>query len=142
MDRAIIVVEARSRELPRERDDWRTAKIQLRMARLVPAQAHAFPAAPRQDGTALAFSYLTIFRRVVVSLAVIGAVVAYVEQWPGLFAVFVCVGIGELLESSYYLSVLHWREHGQNGRGMNPPPTILQSLRDASPPGRGATRRW
>jgi hypothetical protein len=58
----------------------------------------------------LAFSYLVLFRRVVVSLAVVGAVLAWASQAPALAAAFVCVGIGELLESSYYLSVLSWRQ--------------------------------
>jgi hypothetical protein len=85
--------------------------ITLRMARVLPAQAQPNPAAPLQGETDLAFSYLTIFRRVVVGLALIGALLAFVEHWPGLRAVVVCVGIGELLESTYYLSVSRWRQH-------------------------------
>jgi hypothetical protein len=84
--------------------------IELRMARLAPIYAGSRRPVSAGETTGLAFSYLTVFRRVVVSLAVIGAVVAYVEQWPSLFAAFVCIGMGELLESSYYLSVLHWRQ--------------------------------
>ena len=60
--------------------------------------------------TTLAFSYLCLFRRAVVSLAVLGAVLAWAYQLPALMAAFVCVGIGELLESSYYISVLRWRQ--------------------------------
>ena len=60
--------------------------------------------------TTLAFRYLFLFRRVVVSLALVGAVLAWVHQFPALTAALVCVGIGELLESSYYISVLRWRE--------------------------------
>ena len=60
--------------------------------------------------TALAFRYLFLFRRVVVGLAIVGAVLAWVYQAPALTAALVCVGIGELLESSYYISVLRWRE--------------------------------
>jgi hypothetical protein len=60
--------------------------------------------------TSLAFRYLFIFRRVVVSLAVLGAVLAWAYEFRALLAACVCVGIGELLESSYYISVLRWRE--------------------------------
>ena len=60
--------------------------------------------------TSLAFRYLFLFRRVVVSLAVLGAVLAWAYEYRALMAAFVCVGIGELLESSYYINVLRWRE--------------------------------
>ena len=60
--------------------------------------------------TRLAFRYLVVFRRVVVSLAVVGAMLAWACQFPALMAAFVCVGIGELLESSYYLNVLRWHQ--------------------------------
>jgi hypothetical protein len=60
--------------------------------------------------TTLAFRYLVIFRRVVVSLAVLGAALAWAYEFRALMAAFVCVGIGELLESSYYINVLRWRE--------------------------------
>ena len=62
--------------------------------------------------TTLAFRYLFIFRRVVVSLAFVGAALAWAYQLPALTAALVCVGIGELLESSYYISVLRWRDRG------------------------------
>lgn len=62
-----------------------------------------------QGETALAFRYLFLFRRIVVGLAAVGAVLAWAYEFPALMAAFVCVGIGELLESSYYLSVLRWR---------------------------------
>ena len=64
----------------------------------------------RQTETQLAFRYLFIFRRVVVSLALVGAVLAWAYQFPALTAALVCIGIGELLESSYYISVLRWRQ--------------------------------
>jgi hypothetical protein len=60
--------------------------------------------------TSLAFRYLFLFRRVVVSLAVLGAVLAWAHEYRALMAAFVCIGIGELLESSYYINVLRWRE--------------------------------
>ena len=58
----------------------------------------------------LAFRYLFLFRRIVVSLAVLGAVLAWSYDFPALLAAFVCVGVGELLESSYYINVLRWRQ--------------------------------
>ena len=58
----------------------------------------------------LAFSYLYTFRRIIVVLALIGAGVAWTEQWTGLFTAFVCIGIGELIECSYYLGVLRWEQ--------------------------------
>lgn len=65
--------------------------------------------------TTLAFRYLFVFRRVVVSLAVLGAVLAWAYEYQALMAAFVCVAIGELLESSYYINVLHWRERESAG---------------------------
>ena len=65
--------------------------------------------------TTLAFRYLFIFRRVVVSLALVGAVLAWAYQFPALAAALVCIGIGELLESSYYISVLRWRQRSPTG---------------------------
>jgi hypothetical protein len=55
-----------------------------------------------------AFAYLCVFRRVMVGLCIAGAGVAWAEQVHWLLAVCVCVGIGELLESSYYIEVLRW----------------------------------
>jgi len=59
----------------------------------------------------LAFTYLYTFRWIVVSAALFGAGIAWVEQLPGLFAACVTIGIGEWLECSYYLSVLRWQQH-------------------------------
>src|SRR4051812_50229739 len=89
--------------------------IQLRMARLAPIQSNISLSASGQDTTAPAFSYLYLFRRIVVGLALAGASVAFLEQWTGLCAAFICVGIGELLESSYYIGVLHWRQRQAGG---------------------------
>ena len=65
---------------------------------------------PPAGETALAFRYLFLFRRVIVSLTIVGAVLAWAYQFPALTAALVCVGIGELLESSYYIGVLRWRQ--------------------------------
>ena len=66
--------------------------------------------------TTLAFRYLYLFRRLVVSLALVGAVLAWANQFPALTAALVCIGIGEFLESSYYITVLRWRQ----ARGPRP----------------------
>jgi hypothetical protein len=55
-----------------------------------------------------AFAYLYVFRRVVVGLCIAGAGVAWAEQVTWLLAVSICVGIGESVESSYYIEVLRW----------------------------------
>ena len=52
--------------------------------------------------------YLRIFRTIVVSACVLGAIIGFFERVDWLLAVSVCVGIGELLESSYYLAVMGW----------------------------------
>jgi hypothetical protein len=87
--------------------------IELRMARLTPIQPDTRLTAPRADETELAFRYLYTFRRIVVGLALAGAGVAFVEQYTSLCAAFACIGVGELIESSYYLNVLRWRQHRQ-----------------------------
>jgi hypothetical protein len=84
--------------------------IELRMARLAPMRPPARPPATSQDTTPLAFSYLYLFRRVVVALALVAALVAFAEGWTALAAAFITIAIGEWLESSYYLNVLHWRQ--------------------------------
>jgi hypothetical protein len=55
-----------------------------------------------------ALFYLYGFRRIVVGVCMAGAGVAWAEQVDWLLAVCICVGIGELLESSYYIAVLEW----------------------------------
>jgi hypothetical protein len=56
-----------------------------------------------------ALGYLYVFRRVVVGLAVVGIGVGWTAQIPWLFAASVCIGIGEWLESSYYISAIRWQ---------------------------------
>ena len=53
-----------------------------------------------------ALLYLAVFRRVVVGLCVVGAGVGLMWHVDWLLAVSVCVGIGEWLESSYYIGVM------------------------------------
>jgi len=55
-----------------------------------------------------AFVYLFAFRRVVVGACLVGVGFGVFHQIGWLTAVSVCVGIGELLESSYYISVMRW----------------------------------
>ena len=55
-----------------------------------------------------ALVYLRVFRRVVVGLCVIGVGVGLVSGVAWLVAASVCVGVGEWLESSYYLVMLRW----------------------------------
>jgi hypothetical protein len=57
-----------------------------------------------------ALTYLYTFRRVVVGLCAVAAVLAWAEQAHWVLAAAVCVGIGEWLESSYYIGVLRWGE--------------------------------
>jgi hypothetical protein len=80
------------------------------MARLAPIQPQMSQASVRQGETSLAFRYLSLFRRIVVGLALVAAIVAFAEGWPALSAAFVTIAIGEWLESSYYLNILHWRQ--------------------------------
>ena len=63
--------------------------------------------------------YLFAFRRVVVGVCLAAAGVAWIDQVAWLLAASVCVGLGELLESSYYIGVLRW---GQR-RGSLPSPS-------------------
>ncbi|HEX2036175.1 MAG TPA: hypothetical protein VHS99_18495 [Chloroflexota bacterium] len=66
---------------------------------------------------ALVYRYLTVFRRVVVGLALAGTGVGWAWQVPWLFAAMLCVGAGELLESSSYLWVLRWGQ--RRGQAQN-----------------------
>ena len=116
--------------------------IELRMARLAPIQPRLSKASVQHAETRLAFRYLTLFRRLVVTLALVGTLVAFAEGWTGLAAGFVTIAIGEWLESSYYLNVLHWR---QRHRGNSASPSRassrrLPSARLTPPPARPA--RW
>jgi len=54
--------------------------------------------------------YLRVFRRVVVGLALVGLGAGWAWQVAWLAAASLCIGAGELLESSYYLWVLGWGE--------------------------------
>jgi hypothetical protein len=65
-----------------------------------------------------ALVYLFAFRRVVVGMCLVAAGVALASQLSWLLAASVCIGLGELLESSYYIGVLRW---GQR-RGSIPSP--------------------
>jgi hypothetical protein len=60
------------------------------------------------SGPEWALAYLYVFRRVVVGLALMGAGAAWYWQLPGLLAACLCIGVGELLESTFYIEVLRW----------------------------------
>ena len=53
-----------------------------------------------------ALTYLYVFRAVVVGVCLVGAGLAWLAQAPWLLAAAVCIALGELLESSYYIAVL------------------------------------
>ena len=55
-----------------------------------------------------AAKYLQVFRTVVVGLCLVAAMWGWAEHIDWLLAAGVCVGVGEFLESSYYLVVLDW----------------------------------
>ena len=60
--------------------------------------------------TRFAYTYLYGFRRTVPPLAAIGSLMAWLFGWQTLAGGLLCVSIGELLESSYYINVLRWAE--------------------------------
>jgi hypothetical protein len=53
--------------------------------------------------------YLYAFRRIVVGTCCLGAAVGLASGTDWLTAASTCVGIGELIESSYYINLLTWR---------------------------------
>ena len=67
-----------------------------------------------------ALVYLFAFRRVVVGLCLVAAAVAWIAQVPWLLAASVCVGLGELLESSYYIGVLRWGQRRRSIPSLSP----------------------
>jgi hypothetical protein len=62
----------------------------------------------------LAYAYLWGFRRTIPPLAAIGSLIAWLFGWQGLAAALLCVSIGELLETSYYINVLRWAERANH----------------------------
>src|SRR5436190_22963001 len=104
--------------------------IKPRTSSNLPGRPRLSPDSIRLADTDLAFSYLYTFRRIVIIVALLGAGVAWIEQLSSLFAACVCIGIGELIECSYYLGVLRWAQR----RG--PPGS------HASTPGQSARRGY
>jgi hypothetical protein len=62
----------------------------------------------RRSWLAWALTYLYAFRRIVVGLCCLGAGLGLADSVAWLLAASVCVGLGELLESSYYIMVIRW----------------------------------
>jgi hypothetical protein len=62
----------------------------------------------RRSWLAWALTYLYVFRRIVVGLCCVGAGLGLADSVAWLLAASVCVGFGELLESSYYIMVIRW----------------------------------
>ena len=67
----------------------------------------------QQSSPEWAFAYLYVFRRVVVGLALVGAGAGWYWQMSGVVGAGLCIAVGELLESTYYIEVMRWgRRHG------------------------------
>ena len=62
----------------------------------------------------LAYTNLYGFRRTIPPLAAIGSLIAWLFGWQALAAGLLCIAIGELLETSYYISVLRWAERANH----------------------------
>ena len=62
----------------------------------------------KQSAPEWAMTYLQVFRRVVVGLALIGAGAGWYWQMPAVVAASLCIGVGELLESSFYIEMMRW----------------------------------
>jgi hypothetical protein len=67
-----------------------------------------------------ALVYLFTFRGVVVGVCLVSAGVAWIEQVAWLLAASACVGLGELLESSYYIGVLQWGQRRGSLPSLSP----------------------
>jgi hypothetical protein len=93
--------------------EWRMvlgAGLVLLGAGLVVAGALAVPRGGdrQRSWLAWALTYLYVFRRVVVGACIVAAGVGLAEDVPWLLAASVCIGLGEWLESSYYVAVIRW----------------------------------
>ena len=62
-----------------------------------------------------ALAYLHVFRVVVVGMCVLLAVVGWVADIQWLFMASLCIGLGEMIESTYYIVVIRW---GQRTRRL------------------------
>ena len=60
--------------------------------------------------------YLHVFRAIVVTVCLTLAVYAWLAHVPWLFAASICIGIGELVECTYYLMVMDWGERSRGGQ--------------------------
>jgi hypothetical protein len=71
----------------------------------------------RRSWPAWALTYLSVFRGVVVGMCLIGAAWGAWAHIDWLLAASLCIGVGELLESSYYVVVLRWGARSGRLRG-------------------------
>lgn len=55
-----------------------------------------------------ALTYLHVFRVVVVGVCLLLAILGWYEHIQWLFAFGLCVAIGEMVESTYYILVINW----------------------------------
>jgi hypothetical protein len=56
----------------------------------------------------VAFTYLYTFRVIAITVCSGAAIVGWTQNIDWLLAAAVCVGIGEVLECSYYITVMRW----------------------------------
>ncbi|MBV9169357.1 MAG: hypothetical protein JOZ81_04660 [Chloroflexi bacterium] len=88
---------------------WLAFLLVLLGAAVVGAGVHAALTGDwHHGGPVTALAYLVTFRRMVVGLALAGAGFALLANIPWLLWASACIGVGELLESSYYIGVLRY----------------------------------
>jgi hypothetical protein len=86
----------------------------------------------RRGGAATALAYLLLFRRLAVGLALAGVGVAWFEQVPWLLGASACIGLGELLETSFDIGVIRWgQRRAATAASRSAPPGRLRSGLDA-----------
>jgi hypothetical protein len=90
--------------------DFAAVLLVLLGSALAVAGVLAIPRGQARPGSALesALVYLHVFRRVVVGLCVVCAGIGIAEHVSWLVAASSCIGVGEFLESSYYIGVIEW----------------------------------
>jgi hypothetical protein len=86
----------------------------------------------RPGGVVTALAYLLLFRRLAVGLALAGVGVAWIEQVPWLLGASACIGLGELLETSFDIGVIRWgQRRAATAASRSAPTELLRSGPDA-----------